>query len=100
MGKRLGLKVSDGYREVAAIRRWSHLEVRLYFQNYNKQLVNSVVLVLHDRIIKYLLHLVNWLYFYHFLGLTGDQKHNIANIEANNTIELPKHYHRVGWVDM
>ena len=30
MGKRLGLKVSGRYREVAAIRRWQHLEVRLY----------------------------------------------------------------------
>ena len=30
MGKRLGLKVSDRYREVAAIRSWPHLEVRLY----------------------------------------------------------------------
>ena len=29
MGKRLGLKVSDRYREVAAI-RWPHLDVRLY----------------------------------------------------------------------
>ena len=29
MGKRLGLKVSGRYREVAAIRRWPHLEVRL-----------------------------------------------------------------------
>ena len=28
--KRLGLKVSGRYREVAAIRRWPHLEVRLY----------------------------------------------------------------------
>ena len=30
MGKRLGLKVSGRYREVGAIRRWPHLEVRLY----------------------------------------------------------------------
>ena len=30
MGKRLGLKVSGRYREVAAIRRWPPLEVRLY----------------------------------------------------------------------
>ena len=29
MGKRLGLKVNGRYREVAAIRRWPHLEVRL-----------------------------------------------------------------------
>ena len=29
MAKRLGLKVSGRYREVAAIRRWPHLEVRL-----------------------------------------------------------------------
>ena len=27
MGKRLGLKVSGRYREVAAIKRWPHLEV-------------------------------------------------------------------------
>ena len=27
MGKRLGLKVSGRYRDVAAIRRWPHLEV-------------------------------------------------------------------------
>ena len=30
MGKRLALKVSGRYREAAAIRRWPHLEVRLY----------------------------------------------------------------------
>ena len=33
MGKRLGLKVIGRYREVAAIRRWLHLEVRLYVFN-------------------------------------------------------------------
>ena len=30
MGKRLGLRVSGRYREVAAIGRWPLLEVRLY----------------------------------------------------------------------
>ena len=34
MGKRLGLKVSGRYREVAAIRRWPYLEVRLYIYCY------------------------------------------------------------------
>ena len=40
MGKRLGLKVSGRYQEVAAIRRWPHLEVRLYMKNMNNQLRN------------------------------------------------------------
>ena len=34
MGKRFGLKVSGRYSEVAAIRRWPHLEVRLYMYMY------------------------------------------------------------------
>ena len=39
MGKRLGLKVSGRYPEVAAIRRWPHLEVRLYLLFHGREMI-------------------------------------------------------------
>ena len=43
MGKRLGLKVSGRYLKVAAIRRWPHLEVRLYWNGFcSNHIINTI----------------------------------------------------------
>ena len=43
MGKRLELKVSGRYREVAAIRRWPHVEVRPYYGIFSDNYCHSKV---------------------------------------------------------